>query len=174
MAYESYSALMLIRQEQPTDHAEISAITAAAFAEAEHSDQSEPEIIARLRASGALKISLVAIEGGELAGHIAFSPITIESADLGWFGLGPMAVKPGRQSQGIGSALVREGLAQLRSDGAAGCVVLGDPAYYSRFGFERDASLRYAGAPPEYFMRLLLDDRPSPTGRVDYASAFAS
>ena len=163
---------MLIRPEQPTDHAAIGALTAAAFAAVEHSDQTEPEIIARLRAAGALTMSLVAIDGGEVVGHIAFSPVTIDGVDLGWFGLGPMSVKPGRQSQGIGSALVRQGLDRLRDRSAAGCVVLGDPAYYARFGFERDATLRYEGAPPDYFMRLVLTDRAAPQGRVDYASAF--
>lgn len=165
---------MLIRPEEPTDHLAIAAITAAAFAEVDHSDQSEPEIIARLRVSDELTISLVATEDGAIIGHIAFSPVTIDDAHQGWFGLGPMAVEPGRQSEGIGSALVREGLDRLRSQDAAGCVVLGDPAYYSRFGFETDSKLRYDGAPPEYFTRLQLSDRTLPEGGVEYASAFSA
>lgn len=165
---------MLIRPEEPADREAIGAITAAAFAEVDHSDQSEPEIIARLRASDALTISLVAVEESAIIGHIAFSPVTIDGAQLDWFGLGPMAVERGRQSEGIGSALVREGLARLRSQDAAGCVVLGDPAYYSRFGFETDGKLRYDGAPPEYFMRLQLNGNAATEGRVDYASAFSA
>lgn len=165
---------MLIRPEEPADRAAIAAITAAAFAEVDHSDQSEPEIIARLRASNELTISLVATEDSAIIGHIAFSPVMIDGAHLGWFGLGPMEVEPRRQSEGIGSALVREGLDRLRSQVAAGCVVLGDPAYYSRFGFATDSKLRYDGAPPEYFMRLQLSDRTLPEGGVDYASAFSA
>ena len=163
---------MMIRQEQESDYSAIADVTARAFAGMEHSDQTEPEIIERLRASDVLSLSLVAIEDGTLIGHAAFSPVTIDGAHDGWFGLGPVSVEPGHQQKGIGSALIRTGLEQLRSSGAAGCVVLGDPAYYRRFGFERDGDLRYEGAPPEYFMRLnFIADQP-PTGRVDYAPAF--
>jgi putative acetyltransferase len=164
---------MLIRDEQEGDHASIADVTARAFDGAEHSDQTEPAIIERLRATNSLTISLVAVEGAALIGHVAFSPVTIDGAQGKWFGLGPVSVEPDRQSSGIGSALIREGLEQLRSKGAAGCVVLGDPAYYGRFGFERHESLRYEGAPPEYFMRLNLTAEKTPTGRVDYAPAFA-
>jgi len=163
---------MFIRKEHDGDHQAVAEVTARAFASAEHSDQTEPEIIARLRASDALAISLVAIESDVLVGHVAFSPVTIDGADLSWFGLGPVSVDPDNQGVGIGSALIRAGLEQLRRQGAAGCVVLGDPAYYSRFGFERDDGLRYEGAPPEYFMRMSLIARATPTGCVDYSPAF--
>lgn len=106
-------------------------------------------------------------------GHVAFSPVTINGARGKWFGLGPVSVEPERQSAGVGSALIREGLARLLSSGADGCVVLGDPAYYSRFGFERDDGLRYESAPPEYFTRLILNAESAPIGLVDYAPAFS-
>lgn len=167
-----YVRAMLIRQEQQSDHAAIAHITAAAFADMEHSDQSEPLIIEKLRAADALTISLVAIEDDKLIGHVAFSPITIDNAFVNWFGLGPVSVEPSHQGKGIGSALIRQGLDQLRSRGAAGCVVLGDPTYYLRFGFERDDRLRYEDAPPEYFMRISLTTTEKPTGRVEYAPAF--
>lgn len=163
---------MLIRDEQEGDHASIADVTARAFAGAEHSDQTEPAIIDRLRAAKALTISLVAVEDAVVVGHVAFSPVTIDGTQSKWFGLGPVAVEPHHQSSGIGSALIRRGLERLRSNGAAGCVVLGDPAYYSRFGFERDDALRYEGAPPEYFMQLSLTAQKTPAGRVDYAPAF--
>ena len=67
-------------------------MTARAFAGVEHSDQTEPQIIGRLRAAGALSLSLVAIEGNVLIGHVAFSPVTIDGAGEGWFGLGPVSV----------------------------------------------------------------------------------
>ena len=139
----------------------------------EHSDQSEPAIVARLRAAGALTISLVAVEGEELVGHVAFSPVTIDGSDGGWFGLGPVSILPARQGRGIGSALIRAGLSLLDGAGAAGVVVLGDPAYYPRFGFRRDERLRYDDAPADYFMCMALNGADPPAGRVDYAPAFS-
>lgn len=125
-----------------------------AFAQGEHSDGSEPSIIAGLRRTGVLALSLVATEGDDIVGHIAFSSVTVDGTDKDWFGFGLLSVRPDRQSRGVSAALVREGLERLRSHGAEGCVVLGNPAYYRRFGFEKDAALRYEGAPPDYFMRL--------------------
>ena len=117
---------------------------APAFAGVEHSDQTEPQIIDRLRAAGGLWLSLVAFEGTNLVGHIAFSPVKIDGAHQGWFGLRPLSVVPQRQSGGIGSALIRDGLKRLRSKGSAGCVVLGP-----RFGFERSDNPRHEDAPVE-------------------------
>jgi putative acetyltransferase len=164
--------MMVIRDEQQDDHASIADVTARAFEGAEHSDQTEPVIIERLRAANALTISLVAVEKNEVVGHVAFSPVTINGARGKWFGLGPVSVSPERQFAGVGSALIRVGLERLRATGAAGCVVLGDQAYYGRFGFERDNGLRYEGAPPEYFMRLILNAEQVPTGLVNYAPGF--
>src|SRR5690606_20299677 len=113
----------------------VGALTAAAFAGVPYASGTEPAIIAALRAAGALRLSLVAAEGQELLGHVAFSPVIIGGRDRGWLGLGPLSVRPDRQRRGIGSALVRTGLERLRRDGAGGCVLLGDPAYYRRFGF---------------------------------------
>lgn len=163
---------MILRTEQEGDHEAIADVTARAFLGVEHSDQSEPSIIARLREADALALSIVAVERGGIVGHIAFSPVTIDGKDCGWFGLGPVSVMPDRQNQGIGTALIQAGLAELRSRGAAGCVLLGEPAYYRRFGFEVDEHLRYEGAPPEYFMRLNLTDGTAPAGRVEYHPAF--
>jgi len=164
---------MNIRLEQNSDHPAISDVTARAFANVEHSDQSEPQIIERLRDASALSLSLVAIEGTALIGHVAFSPVMIDGAGEGWFGLGPVSVAPERQGGGIGSALVRDGLERLRSNGAAGCVVLGDPGYYPRFGFARIDDLQYEGAPPEYFMSLTFDGHDPPSGKVHYHPAFS-
>ncbi|MCV0382830.1 MAG: N-acetyltransferase [Erythrobacter sp.] len=163
---------MNIRPEQKTDRSAISDVTAKAFAGVEHSDQSEPQIIERLRNADALSLSLVALDGTDLIGHVAFSPVKIDGADKGWFGLGPVSVVPERQGGGIGSALIREGLKRLRSEGAAGCVVLGDSGYYPRFGFERSDDLRYEDAPAEYFMSLTFNGHARPSGKVDYHPAF--
>jgi putative acetyltransferase len=164
------SGQFAIRAEQPGDEASIHDLTAAAFAGDPHSDGSEPDIVDRLRSTDALSISLVA-EDGAIVGHVAFSPVSISDGAQGWFGLGPISVLPGRQGQGIGSALLRAGLAQLELGGAAGCVVLGDPAYYGRFGFKHDPALVFPGPPANYFQCLALGNARS-SGIVTYHSAF--
>jgi putative acetyltransferase len=116
-------------------------------------------------------VALAACEGRDIIGHVAFSPVLIDGKDLGWFGLGPISVRPDRQRTGIGSALIRDGLQRLQTMGAKGCVVLGDPAYYNRFGFETHAALSFEAAPAEYFMRLAFAE-PAPSGRVVYHEGF--
>ena len=159
-----------IRDERAGDEAAIRRVTALAFAGAPHSDGTEAEIVERLREGHALAVSLVADDEGAIVGHVAFSPVTIEESG-GWFGLGPVAVAPVRQHHGIGHALITEGLARLRAQGAKGCVVLGDPAYYARFGFAPDPALTYPGPPPQYFQALRFDATPA-TGIVRYHPAF--
>ncbi|WP_119256362.1 GNAT family N-acetyltransferase [Shinella zoogloeoides] len=145
---------MILRPERDGDIDAIRALTERAFRTARHADGTEHLIIDRLRAAGALTLSLVAEEGGAVVGHVAFSPISVSDGSAGWYGLGPISVDPSRQGEGIGSGLVRDGLARLEALGAAGCVLLGDPAYYGRFGFEPDPRLTLDGVPPEYFMRV--------------------
>ncbi|QRM55524.1 N-acetyltransferase [Sinorhizobium sp. BG8] len=145
---------MIIRTERPADIAPIHALTAAAFAGHPYSSGTEPFIIDRLREADALTLSLVAEIDGEIVGHVAFSPVAIDGKHRGWYGLGPLSVAPARQRQGIGSALVEEGLSRLRADGAEGCVLAGNPAYYERFGFANDPAFTYPGVPPQYFMRV--------------------
>jgi len=165
---------LVIRREEAGDVAAIRALTADAFRGAAHSDDTEHRVIDALRASGELPVSLVAELDGEVAGHVAFSPVSIPDGTAWWYGLGPLAVLPLRQSAGIGSALVRRGLDELRSLGAAGCVVLGDPAFYTRFGFAHDAALTFDGAPAEYFLALNFErvDGARPRGPVSYSRAF--
>lgn len=165
---------MDIRGERAGDAAAIGEVTAAAFAGAAHSDGSEAAIVARLRREGALALSLVAVERGAIIGHIAFSPVTVAGAAGRWFGLGPLSVAPARQGAGVGSALVRAGLARLTAAGAASCVVLGDPGYYARFGFAVREGLVYPGAPAAYFMALALNGAAAPVGEVAYAPAFGA
>ena len=160
-----------IRSETPHDIPIIRQITEAAFAKAEHNSGTEAAIVDHLRAAGALAISLVAEAADNVVGHVAFSPISVEGKSCGWYGLGPVSVRPGWQGKGIGSQLVREGLARLVDAGGKGCVVLGDPGYYRRFRFESDPDLRLEDVPAEYFMRLVLKG-PVPTGRVTYHAAF--
>ncbi|HUO91620.1 MAG TPA: N-acetyltransferase [Rhizomicrobium sp.] len=163
--------MIAIRNEKPHDSGAIRSITTAAFAAAEHSSGSEAAIVDALRDAGALTISLVAVESREIIGHVAFSPVTIDTRSGGWFGLGPVSVRPDRQGKGVGKALIESGLAQLKAKGADGCVVLGDPRYYSRFGFASDPKLRYGDAPVEYFQRLVFEG-PPPAGQVAYHASF--
>lgn len=162
---------MEIRPERIGEEAAITALIEEAFASAEHRDGTEAQIVERLRAASALTLSLVAEDGGEIVGHVAFSPVTINGQPAGWFGLGPIAVRPDRQREGIGDALISEGLAQLVAYGAGGCVVLGDPAYYGRFGFVADAGLRFPGPPAEYFQAMAFGGA-IPSGTVSYHPAF--
>ena len=162
---------MQIRPEQPRDVHPIRQLTVAAFRAAQHSSGTESAIVDALREAGALTLSLVAIEQGEVVGHVAFSPVLVDGEAQGWYGLAPVSVLPDRQKQGIGQSLIREGLRRLRDLGAKGCVVLGEPAYYQRFGFETDPGMHFAGAPAEYFMRIPFADSP-PSGEVTYTAAF--
>jgi Predicted acetyltransferase len=162
---------MIIRPETAHDIPEIQKLIAIAFEGAPHSDGTEGAIVDALRAAGALTTSLVAERDGVVTGHVAFSPIDIDGKSFNWYGLGPVAVLPDQQRQGIGVQLIEAGLEEIKALGARGCVVLGDPAYYGRFGFSADAALQFPGIPPEYFQRLSFgdDDR---NGIVRYHSAF--
>jgi putative acetyltransferase len=162
---------MKIRLERPDDATTIHALTQTAFKGRPFSDGAEAGVIDALRAAGALTLSLVATKGGEIVGHVAFSPVTINREASHWYGLGPVSVWPDRQRMGIGQALIRDGLRRLRSMGAGGCVLLGDPAYYARFGFKRDPDLRHAGAPAWAFQYLTLNGA-RPSGEVSFHPAF--
>lgn len=162
---------MEIRPERATDYAAISEVTEQAFLDQEHSSQTEARIITGLREAGALTVSLVAEDGGEVIGHIAFSPVQIEGHEGKWFGLGPFSVRPDKQEHGVGQALMERGLEALREHDADGCVVLGDPEYYGRYGFTRKLGLTYPFGPPEAF-QLLHFQGPRPEGEVAYHPAF--
>lgn len=162
---------MILRPETPADIGTIHQMTQAAFAGAAHRSGSEGAIIDALRAAGALTLSLVAEEAGQIVGHVALSPVRVAGRALGWYGLGPIAVRPDRQGQGVGGALIRDAEARLRAQGAAGCVLVGDPAYYIRFGFAADAGLRVDGVPPQYVLRKVYDGE-APQGVVAFHPAF--
>lgn len=124
---------MIIRPETKDDIAAIRAVNELTFGR-----PGEAELVEKLRASGKILLSLVAIHDNEVAGHILFCPVTIESAggSFAAVGLGPMAVTPHLQRQGMGSSLVRSGLDTLRARQHEAVVVLGHPEFYGRFGFE--------------------------------------
>lgn len=160
-----------VRAERPGDADGIREVTATAFAGMAFSDGSEPRIVDRLRADGDLSLSLVAEAAGTIVGHVAFSPVAIEGGEGGWFGLGPVSVRPDRQGQGLGGRLIEAGLAELRERGARGVVLVGDPRYYARFGFERDPRLAYPHPGGEHLQRLVLSG-PGTGGVVRYSPAF--
>lgn len=163
--------MMHIRNETEADIPAIRALVSEAFAGMAYSSQTEAAIVDALRRNGMLSVSLVAEDESVITGHIAFSPVLIDGEDFGWYGLGPIAVTPARQGQGVGSTLVREGLAAIRKLGAQGCVLVGEPGYYGRFGFSADARLRFAGVPPRYFQALSFNG-DMPSGTVTYDVAF--
>jgi putative acetyltransferase len=166
------SERLQIEPERPGYATEIGKITTAAFAPMPFSDGDEARVIDALREAGGLTISLVAIAAGrELVGHIAFSAVRIDGRPGDWYGLGPVSVAPGKQRRGIGSALIHTGLDRLRDLKAAGCVLLGNPDYYRRFGFLSDPTMTYQGQPNPYFQHLLLTG-PLAKGDVRFHPAF--
>lgn len=162
---------LAIRPESVGDHAAIHKLTEMAFREAVHSSHTEQHIVDALRERGELSISLVAEDAGQLIGHVAISPISVQDGSQGWFGLGPISVLPEQQGRGVGTALMRAAIEALRAQGARGCVLLGEPGYYGRFGFRAVPDLLLPGVPAEYFQTLCLQP-PMAQGEVRYSPAF--
>jgi len=162
---------IVIRGERDSDADAIAEVTAAAFETLEISNHTEQFIIEALRAAGAIKVSLVAELDGRVIGHIAFSPVTISDGTANWYGLGPISVLPELQRQGVGKALIREGLSRLKEMGAGGCCLVGHPEYYIKFGFQNMPGLVLEGVPPEVFFGLSFDGH-APQGGVVFHKAF--
>jgi putative acetyltransferase len=160
-----------IREENESDILEIYKVTEEAFKDVELSDKTEPLIVSALRKAGKLTVSLVAEENGSVVGHVAVSPVSISDGTKGWYGLGPISVIPKMQGRGIGSELMKAALFKLEEIGASGCVVLGEPDYYRRFGFEANSRLVFPGVPAEYFMSLSFNS-DFPEGEVIYHESF--
>ncbi len=160
-----------IRHERDTDLDSIRRITEAAFRDETHSSHTEQFIVDALRRAGQLSLSLVAEHDGMVVGHVAISPVAIASGATGWYGLGPVSVQPDQQGRGIGSLLITAALDALKARGGHGCVVLGDPAYYGRFGFRTHPGLTLPGVPQDYFQALPLTG-DVPAGDVQYHAAF--
>lgn len=165
----------VIRSERPDDRDTVRALNERAFGGREEAD-----IVEALHRANAAVVALVAEVGAVLVGHILFSPVTVEHSDTPpLVGLAPMAVTPGYQKQGIGTVLVREGLARCRTAGVEGVVVLGHADYYPRFGFvpAQQFGLRCEyDVPADAFMALELTQGAlrGVSGLVRYHSAFAA
>jgi len=162
---------IVIRSETNSDVSAITEVTVAAFKTLEISNHTEQFIIEALRADKALTVSLIAEIDGRVIGHIAFSPVTISDGTRNWCGLGPVSVLPEYQRQGIGKALIREGLSRLKDMDARGCCLVGHPDYYRKFGFKNMTGLVHEGVPQEVFFALSFDGN-SPQGSVTFHDAF--
>lgn len=162
---------MRVRSERIEDIPRIRDITEAAFANQSHSSHTEHLVINALRKAGALALSLVAEIEDKLVGHVTFSAVTISDGSDAWYGLGPVSVHPDFQSQGIGTTLITQGLSSLNDKQANGCVVLGEPDYYWRFGFKNNYGLILENFPQEYFLALPFNDSVA-QGVVAYHPAF--
>jgi putative acetyltransferase len=147
---------ILIRPEAPGDHAAIYDITQRAFTPMPYAAGDEQELIGKLREAGVLALSLVAEKDGIVVGQVSFSPAFAADGSPGWYALGPVSVEPELKHKGIGSQLIRAGILWLKEQEAAGCVLVGNPAYYSRFGFRLFPELAPEGEPAEYFQILPL------------------
>jgi len=163
----------VIRSETNDDIGAIAEVTIAAFETLEISNHTEQFIIEALRAAQALTVSLVAEVDGRVVGHVAFSPVTISDGTQNWYGLGPVSVLPKYQGQGVGKALIREGLSRLKGLGARGCCVVGHPEYYKKFGFDNPVGLEHEGVPPEVFLAMSFDGN-TPQGTVTFHEGFTA
>jgi putative acetyltransferase len=166
---------MHIRPERPTDIPGIRAVNLAAF-----ETSAEADLVDALREQTEPIVSLVADDGKTIVGHILFSPVTLMAhPELRIIGLAPMAVVPARQRQGIGSALVHEGLKRCRLLGFGAVIVLGHADYYPRFGFTPASHFGLGceyDVPDDVFMALELDQGilKGKSGTIHYHPAFAS
>ena len=155
--------------EESTHIDQVRAILRAAFL-----SHAESKLVDALRENGKAIISLVAVDGEQVLGHILFSPVsTTPPSEAKGLGLAPVAVHPTMQWQGIGSQLIREGLKLCQELGYDYCVVLGDPKYYQRFGFEKASpfGIRNEYGVDNEFMIIRFSDR-GVVGLVQYAPEF--
>jgi putative acetyltransferase len=159
---------MIIRSESPGDIVGIRFVEEAAFLQS-----AEADLVDDLRAAGDSVFSLIAVEGETVTGHAMFSRL---QAPFPALALGPVAVLPDRQRMGVGSRLIREGIAHSEAAGWTGIFVLGDPAFYRRFGFDVGKASGfispYAG-PRLMALPLGRSELPTDTGSIQHAPAFA-
>jgi putative acetyltransferase len=161
-----------IRAERPEDVAAVYAVHAASFP-----TEAEARLVDLLRDAGRLPVSFVAEVDGAIVGHVGFSPVTVAAGEQG-LGLAPLAVAGPHRRRRLGAELVRAGLEACRAGGFGWVVVLGEPAYYSRFGFRPAAEFglldEYCGGSAFQAVELVPGALPNGGGLVRYAPEFAS
>lgn len=166
---------MLIRTEIPVDAAGIDRLLRASFPTG-----AEADLVQELREDGLLTLGVVATDDeGGVVGYVAFCPVDIRGEDRNWVGLAPLAVDESLRGQGLGEKLVYEGLDSLNEFSYAAVVVLGDPAYYQRFGFKpaaaHDLHCRWPETETAFQLFTLSDDAlTDASGEVVFPSAFNS
>jgi putative acetyltransferase len=157
---------MIVRDERPGDEAAIGQVLATAFG-----GDAEVRLVQGLREAGDGVVELVALDAGEIVGHVLLSRMRAPFPALA---LAPLAVRPDRQHRGVGSALARQAIGRAKDEGWAAIFVLGAPGYYGRFGFDVPLAegfvSPYAG---EHFMALALSPLPVLRGELRHAPAFA-
>lgn len=164
---------MLIRVEIPVDAAGIDALLRKAFGR-----DDEADLVQQLREDGLLTLGIVATDDeGGVVGYAAFSPVDVAGVDRQWVGLAPLAVDASLRRQGLGEKLVYEGLDALNEFSYAAVVVLGDPAYYGRFGFKTAAQYhlhcRWPGAEAAFQVYPLAENALNEvSGLVEYSAPF--
>lgn len=161
-----------VRYEEAADIPVVHNVVFRAF-----QSQEEPHLVDRLREEGAAALSLVAEVDGKIVGHVLFSPMTLDPENPAYqdrvFGLAPLAVLPEYQKTGIGTSLVQRGLSLGITRRWKLVFVLGDPAYYSRFGFEQASRFNFFSeydAPLEAFSVVSLDPAGLAAGPATLAS----
>jgi putative acetyltransferase len=165
-----------IRAEEDRDRERVHEIVATAFER-----RNEADLVENLRRSADPTLSLVAQEEGRILGHVFFSPVEIEGAaeTLRVAGLAPLAVDPAHQGRGVGSALVRAGVAACPALGWQAVFLVGNPAYYSRFGFRLALPMGFTYGDPHMDAALQVMEGEAGVlsgvkgGRVRYHPAFA-
>jgi putative acetyltransferase len=157
---------LLVRPERSGDRAAVRQLVRAAFGK-----DAEADLIEALHAAGDAVLSLVACDAGRPVGHILFSRL---DAPIRALALAPLAVCPGHQHRGIGSRLLRDGLALAKAEGWEAVFVLGDPRFYGRFGFDAGAAARFRTPYDGPHMMALAIGGPLPSaGTVAYPAAFS-
>lgn len=161
---------LVIRPAEPADRAGIREVELQAFGQ-----PAEADLVEALVADGDTVLELVAAQEGEIVGHILFSRLFVED-DGGRFpavALAPLAVRPKRQDSGIGTALIEHAHALLRQSGESLSVVLGEPAYYGRFGYAHERAAGFASDYQCEALQALAWGEAPATGRLVYARAFS-
>ncbi len=162
----------VVRTEQSSDIESIYELNAAAF----DGRTEEAELVDALRQDGDLLLSLVAVQEGEIVGHLAFSRVTVDAGPHpeGGVVLAPIGVRPDLQGREVGTRLIEAGLEHLRGRGESLVVVVGNPGYYTRFGFSVELGASYPNVySGRHFMALVIGDAAAPVGHVSYPEAFS-